>query len=71
MKTIASLQFWAGLFLTALSTMVLTGWALRYAPLVQMRPSFVAMVITTATCFLLFGIKDAGRGLHALSPTKI
>ncbi len=55
MKKIASLQFWAGLFLTALSAMVLTGWVLRHAPMVQMRPNFVAMVINTAACFLLFG----------------
>ncbi len=56
MKKIALTQIWTGLFILGLGATVILGWLGRMPALVQIRPDFVAMVFSSATCFSLLGI---------------
>ncbi len=68
MKRVLPVQTAAGVALMALATVVLLGWVLQQPAMVRLHPQFVAMVSSTALCFLLLGfafVTSAGRpGRH-------
>lgn len=50
-----SVALWTGVAIVVLALTVLTGWSIRSPALVQLQPSFTAMVVNTALCFLCVG----------------